>query len=158
MLSYLDPDQTDIVGRHCYAKYCTCLSAQLLQLRPTLCDSMNCSPPDSSVHGFSRQEYWRGLPYSPPGDLPNPGMEPKSHILQVLYAYILILAPNFIHNITCKYLSPSLPHILKPVITNVAFFKEFIILIIPSLSVNILFRYVIIEITNSSSSEVMLTL
>ena len=27
--------------------------------------------------GFSRQEYWSGLPFSPPGDLPNPGMEPE---------------------------------------------------------------------------------
>ena len=28
--------------------------------------------------GFSRQEYWSGLPCSPPGDLPNPGTEPTS--------------------------------------------------------------------------------
>ena len=28
--------------------------------------------------GFSRQEYWRGLPYPPPGDLPDPGIEPTS--------------------------------------------------------------------------------
>ena len=28
--------------------------------------------------GFSRQEYWSGLPCSPPGDLPNPGIEPES--------------------------------------------------------------------------------
>ena len=28
--------------------------------------------------GFSRQEYWRGLPCPPPGDLPNPGIEPVS--------------------------------------------------------------------------------
>ena len=28
--------------------------------------------------GFSRQEYWSGLPCPPPGDLPNPGMEPTS--------------------------------------------------------------------------------
>ena len=28
--------------------------------------------------GFSRQEYWRGLPCPPPGDLPNPGMESAS--------------------------------------------------------------------------------
>ena len=27
---------------------------------------------------FSRQEYWSGLPYSPPGDLPDPGIEPAS--------------------------------------------------------------------------------
>ena len=30
--------------------------------------------------GFSRQEYWSGLPCLPPGDLPNPGMEPTSLI------------------------------------------------------------------------------
>ena len=28
--------------------------------------------------GFSRQEYWSGLPCSPPGDLPDPGIEPVS--------------------------------------------------------------------------------
>ena len=33
--------------------------------------------------GFSRQEYWSGLPCPPPGDLPNPGIEPKSPALQV---------------------------------------------------------------------------
>ena len=32
--------------------------------------------------GFSRQEYWRGLPYPPPGDLPNPGIKPRSPALQ----------------------------------------------------------------------------
>ena len=31
---------------------------------------------------FSRQEYWSGLPFPSPGDLPNPGMEPWSLILQ----------------------------------------------------------------------------
>ena len=33
--------------------------------------------------GFSRQEYWSGLPCPPPGDLPNLGMEPRSPALQV---------------------------------------------------------------------------
>ena len=28
--------------------------------------------------GFSWQEYWSGLPFAPPGDLPNPGIEPVS--------------------------------------------------------------------------------
>ena len=28
--------------------------------------------------GFSRQEYWRGLPFPPPGDLPTPGIKPTS--------------------------------------------------------------------------------
>ena len=31
---------------------------------------------------FSRQEYWSGLPFPSPGDLPNPGMEPRSLTLQ----------------------------------------------------------------------------
>ena len=31
---------------------------------------------------FSRQKYWSGLPHPPPGDLPNPGIEPKSFVLQ----------------------------------------------------------------------------
>ena len=31
---------------------------------------------------FSRQEYWSGLPFPSPGDLPNPGIEPRSPALQ----------------------------------------------------------------------------
>ena len=41
-------------------------------------DPMDCSPPGSSVHEFPRQEYWSGLPCLPPGDLPNPGIIPRS--------------------------------------------------------------------------------
>ena len=33
--------------------------------------------------GFSRQEYWSGLPCLPPGDLLNPGIEPGSPTLQI---------------------------------------------------------------------------
>ena len=32
--------------------------------------------------GFSRQEYWSGLPFTSPGDLPEPGIEPRSPALQ----------------------------------------------------------------------------
>jgi len=31
---------------------------------------------------FSRQEYWSGLPFPSPGDLPNPGIKPRSPALQ----------------------------------------------------------------------------
>ena len=31
---------------------------------------------------FSRQEYWSGLPFPSPGDLPDPGIEPESPALQ----------------------------------------------------------------------------
>ena len=37
----------------------------------------------SSVHGDSPGKYWRGLPCPPPGDLPNPGIEPKFPALRV---------------------------------------------------------------------------
>ena len=33
--------------------------------------------------GFSRKEYWSGLPFPSPGDLPNPGIEPRPPTLQV---------------------------------------------------------------------------
>ena len=32
--------------------------------------------------GFPRQEYWSGLPFPSPGDLPDPGIEPRSPTLQ----------------------------------------------------------------------------
>ena len=38
----------------------------------TLCDSIDCSPPGSSVLGILRQEYWNGLPFPSPGNLPRP--------------------------------------------------------------------------------------
>ena len=38
--------------------------------------------PGSCPWGFSRQEYWSGLPCSPPGDLPNPGIKPRSPTLE----------------------------------------------------------------------------
>ena len=48
----------------------------------TLCNPMDYSPPGSSIHGISRQEYWSELPLPTPGDLPNPGIKPRSPALQ----------------------------------------------------------------------------
>ena len=48
---------------------------------PTLCDPMDYSYQASSSIGFSRQEYWSGLPFPSPGDLPEPGIEPGSPTL-----------------------------------------------------------------------------
>ena len=55
---------------------------------------MDCSPPGSSVHGFSRQEYWSGLPFPPPRDPPDPGIEPASPAPPALQADILPLSPG----------------------------------------------------------------
>ena len=54
------------------------------QLCPTFCSPMDCILPGSSVHGFSWQEYWSGLPYPPPGDPPHPGIKPMSRMSPAL--------------------------------------------------------------------------
>ena len=48
------------------------------QLCLSLCDPRGCSPPGSSVHRFPRKGYWSGFPFLPPGDLPDPRIEPAS--------------------------------------------------------------------------------
>ena len=63
------------------------MCAKWLQLCPTLCDPIDRSPPDSSVHWifqattvkWNTEEY---LPYPPPGALPHPGIKPGSPAFQ----------------------------------------------------------------------------
>ena len=67
---YIDIDiDTDI---HTHT---ACMCAKSLQSCLTLCDSMDCSPPGSSVHGILQARILNGWSCPPPGDLPNPGME-----------------------------------------------------------------------------------
>ena len=50
-----------------------------LQLCSTIFDPMDCSLPGYLCSwGFSRQGYWRGFPFPPPRDLPNPGIKSVS--------------------------------------------------------------------------------
>ena len=42
---------------------------------------------------FSQQEYWSGLPFPPPGDLPNPGIKPMSPTSLHWQVYSLQLSP-----------------------------------------------------------------
>ena len=63
-----------------YIYVCVCLVAQLCL---TLCDPLELQPTRLLCPwGFSRQKYWSGLPCPPPGDLPNPGIEPRSPTMQ----------------------------------------------------------------------------
>ena len=57
------------------------LLSHFSRVRPyaTLCTIAHQAPLSM---GFSRQEYWSGLPCLPPGDLPEPGIEPGSPALQ----------------------------------------------------------------------------
>ena len=67
------------------------LHAKLLQSYLTLCNPKDyCSLP--GFIGFSKQEYWIGLPCPPPGDLLDPGMEQESPAAPPLQAYSLPLS------------------------------------------------------------------
>ena len=54
---------------------------------------LDCTLPGSSVMGFSRQEYWSGLPFPTPGDLPDPGIEPVSLLSPALAGGFFTTAP-----------------------------------------------------------------
>ena len=87
---------------------------------PILCDPMDYSPPGFSAMGFPRQEYWNGLPCSPPGDLPDQGSDlllciaeslstepPHRHIFilfKILFLYRL--SQNFEQSSLCYPVGP----------------------------------------------------
>ena len=57
-------------------QYCYC---SVTKSCPTLfCNCMECSPPGSSVHRISQEEYCNALPFPSLGNLPSPGIEPVS--------------------------------------------------------------------------------
>ena len=58
----------------------------------TLCDPWTVAHQAPLFMEFSRQEYWSGLPFSPPGDLPNQGTEHESSVSPTLQAYSLPLS------------------------------------------------------------------
>ena len=47
------------------------------------CDPMDCRPPGSSAHGILQARILEWLPFPSPGDLPKPGIEPRSPPFQV---------------------------------------------------------------------------
>ena len=65
--------------------------SEVAQSCPTLSDPMDQSPLSM---GFSRQKYWSGSPFASPGDLPNPGMEPRSPMSPALQVNSLLLGPR----------------------------------------------------------------
>ena len=58
-----------------------CMHAQSC---PTICNTMDCSLPGSSAHRISRQEYWSGFLFPPPGDTLDPEIEPVSLVSSIL--------------------------------------------------------------------------
>ena len=92
------------------AQSCSCMCAHSLQLCLTLCDPTTVARQAPLSMGFSRQEHWSGFLCPPPGDLPNPGIEPESPALQVSF-----LSPE----------PPGKPRVAQwPLLQSVLWFKE----------------------------------
>ena len=72
-------DSSYIFGSGSVTKWC-----------PTLENPWTATDQTLLSRGFSRQEYWSGLPFPSLGDLPNAGIEPRSPILKVDSFFFLI--------------------------------------------------------------------
>ena len=72
---------------------------------PTLFDPVERSRQTPPSMGFSRQEYWSGLPFPSPVDLPNPGIEPR--YLELQADSLPIEVPNQMITIECVLLIDS---------------------------------------------------
>ena len=64
------------------SKWDTLGRSEVAQLCPTLVILWTVAHQAPPSMGFSRQEFWSGLPFPSPGDLPDPGIEPRSPALQ----------------------------------------------------------------------------
>ena len=70
---------------------------------------------------FSRQEYWSGFPWPPPGDLPNPGIEPGLlHYRQILHCLSHLEGPNF-HLYHYKFPMTHLPTMGEMIVEDTNF-------------------------------------
>ena len=93
---------------------CVCSLAQSCQ---TLCNSMDRSPPGSSIHGILQARILGGLPCPPPGDLPNPGIEHMSPVSPALTGGFFITSTTReaqIHTRNSEDTVITAPSILRP--------------------------------------------
>ena len=67
--------------------------SEVTQLCPALCDPMDSSYQAPLSMGFSRQEYQSGLPFPPPGDLPDSGIKPMYPVYPALAGGFFTTAP-----------------------------------------------------------------
>ena len=81
-----------------------CLRVKSFQSCQILCDLWTVAHQAPLSMGFSRQEYWSGLPCLCPGDLPNPGIEPVS-----LMSFAL--AGGFFNTSVYKEVKLTYPHL-----------------------------------------------
>ena len=72
---------------------CVCVCAQLLSCVRFFETSWTAAPQAPLSMEFFRQEYWNGLPFPPPGNPPNPGIEPESPVSLGLAGEFLTTLP-----------------------------------------------------------------
>ena len=71
---------------------CVCVCA-VTQSCPTLCDPQTVAHQAPLPNEFSRQEFWSGLPFPSPGDLPNPRIKPASPMSPALAGKFFTTGP-----------------------------------------------------------------
>ena len=71
---------------------CLCVCAKLILSCLVLCDTMDCSPPGSSVHGVLQAKILEWVAIPSPWDLPDPGIELASPEAPALQADFLLLS------------------------------------------------------------------
>ena len=77
----------------------SCACAASLQSCPILCDPWTVARQAPRSVGFSRQEYWSGLPFPSPADLPHPRLNPGLlHRMQILYTWATRESPTQLLN------------------------------------------------------------
>ena len=106
-------DFPDFVSYSLIRKFCHSLCIQAL-----VCSLLSCvrlsATPWTLAHqaplsiGFSRHKYWSGLPFSSLGDLPDPGVKPRSPALQADSISIWATREAHIQALSHHYLLPSL--------------------------------------------------
>ena len=82
----------------CFLEVCVLVTQSCL----TLYNPTDCSPPGSSVHEILQPRILEWLSFPSPGDLPNPGIEPRSPALQVNALPSELLEKPFLKRVAAK--------------------------------------------------------
>ena len=101
-----------------------------VRLFATLWTVFHQAPPST---GFSRQEYWSGLPFPSPGNLPDPGIEPRSPALQADALPSAHIKVNLLLKIVeDTYLVLFISSISSTLLVNSPFICEFLLFTLPT--------------------------
>ena len=81
------------IGKHINV-YCKWDAFSVTQSCPTLCDSLDCSPPGSCAHWILQARILEKVACPPPGSLPNPEIQPRSPVSPALAGRFFTTEPS----------------------------------------------------------------